>query len=187
MAAGQDSGLRSASPADWKGEGGYSTVRENDGSVLVSWSAGENKDQRAELQVWFDTTSDHRVSSVRVSLPGLTPSGLARFPWARMLGVADSARVLLEPGRGMGSLRFFDYAEQPTRDTAPSRPGRPGHPDSFYQEVANQYMTMRSAGVTNPTAELGKARHVSRSTAAGWVGRARKRGYLPQGRPGRAG
>jgi hypothetical protein len=190
-------------PSTWQGEGNYWTGLGQDGSVVVNWSLGRPDGRRGELQVWFEADSNQQVSAVRVSLPdGLTPSGLGRFPWARMMAIADSAHVLLTPNPHLGSLRFFDYPEslrlsdaveaaregkRPPRGSRGSRPGRRGHPDSFYQGIATEYLAMRQKGVTNPTAALGEKRHVSRSTAAGWVGRARQRGYLPPGRPGRAG
>jgi hypothetical protein len=67
------------------------------------------------------------------------------------------------------------------------RPGRRGHPAAFYREVADRYQAFMAAGKTDPTARLAKERQQSRATVAGWVGKARRLGYLPPARPGRPG
>ncbi len=189
-------------PTTWQGVGNFWTGRGSDGSILVRWSLGRPDGKRGELEVWFSSDADRRPSSVRLSLPdGLTPTALARFPWSRMLAIADSAWVL-HSDPSLETRRFFDNPEAKNleraveaarhgrrlpRGSSESRPGRRGHPESFYSEIAQEYATLRQGGVTNPTAAIGEAHHVSRSTAAGWVSGARRRKFLPPGRPGRAG
>ena len=62
--------------------------------------------------------------------------------------------------------------------TDPKRPGRKGHPEAHYREIAAEYEEFRRLGSPSPTADLANSRNVSRSTAAGWVREARKRGFL---------
>lgn len=174
----------------------------SDGSATVRWTLGPYE-QVGELHVWFDSGPDYRVSAVRLSLTeGLTPSGLGRFPWARWIAVADATRRLMTSERRFDAPNYSESIEQvdldralesarsgkrPPRGSSGSRPGRRGHPDTHYLDVARRYLTLRQAGSRNPTATLAEEEHVSRSTAAGWVREARKREYLPEGRPGRAG
>ena len=189
-------------PKTWKGRGNYWTGRGTDGSVLVRWSLGRSDGRRGELEVWYEDDHDQRVSSVRISLPdGLTPSVLSRLVWSRFLSIADNAHVLWNSDRDVATIldtgefkaleRSID-ARARRKTTIPRRvctcrPGRRGHPDSFYEQIAREYLSLRASGRTNPTAEIAKAHYVSRNTAAGWVSGARKRGNLPPGRPGRAG
>ena len=191
-------------PSTWKGEGNVSTNPGADGnSVHVQWSLGREDGRRGELQVWFDPAEHHRVSAVRLSLPdGLTPTDLQRFPWARWLAVADASRGLWNSGLRLDDPAFFGKAEpkalnsavsaaregrRPPRGLSATRPGRRGHPDKHYQDVALRYMSLRKEGITNPTAMLATEYVVSRSTAAGWVSEARRRGHLAPARRGRPG
>jgi hypothetical protein len=67
----------------------------------------------------------------------------------------------------------------------PVKAGR-GRPDSFYQDVADIYqdLTQRSS---RPAAELAEANNVPVTTAHRWIKEARRRGFLPPGRPGKTG
>lgn len=133
---------------------------------------------------------DARPVEVRLALDvdAMTPSTLQRFPWARWLSFADSywrthdndpddAHVRV-------AIRTFN-AERGRPNTG--RPGRRGHPPEHYAGVATRYHQLRAEGASNPTTRLAAERHVSRSTAAGWVSEARRRGFLPPARPNRAG
>jgi hypothetical protein len=73
------------------------------------------------------------------------------------------------------------------RPKVAARPGRAGHPPEHYAAVANEYRTLCAKGVLNPTSTIARQRKRSRDTVAGWIREARKRGYLPEARPGRAG
>ena len=203
MASDLPPGLENQTPSTWMGEGNIWTGLGSDGSAMVRWSLGRPDGQRGELQVWFDPEAGHRVSAVRISLPdGLTPTGLGLFPWARWLTIADAARHLASSGLRIDSSEFIGSSEladleravnsardgkRPPRGSSSSRPGRRGHPDSHYQKIARRYLALRQKGIPNPTATIAGEDCVSTSTAAGWVRGARQRGYLPPGRPGRAG
>ncbi len=63
---------------------------------------------------------------------------------------------------------------------------RRGRPDSFYQAVAHTYLDLAQAS-TRPAAELAEANGVPVTTAHRWIKEARRRRFLPPGRPGTAG
>jgi hypothetical protein len=72
-------------------------------------------------------------------------------------------------------------------ERAPERDGtRRRHPDVFYQQVAAVYRSLAQAS-SRPAAELAEANGVPASTAHRWIKEARHRGFLPPGRPGKAG
>jgi len=63
---------------------------------------------------------------------------------------------------------------------------RRGRPDRFYHDVATAYL--KPAQVSpRPVAELAQANGIPQTTAHRWIREARRRGYLPPGRPGKAG
>jgi len=64
--------------------------------------------------------------------------------------------------------------------------GRRGRPDAFYRDVASTYRHLASAS-PRPAAELAEANRVPVTTAHRWIKEARRRGFLPPGRPGKAG
>lgn len=195
-----------------------------DGSVWVTWGPSppplrfppgqlptrrELRDMRdsvpppdGEIRVWFGPSIDdpQYVSAVKLELAEpLTPTKLQRFPWKRMLAVADSSlRSLERPDDDAASdaswealhQAFGDEFANPFGSRHERRPGRKGHPDAFYKTVAGAYTDLVSNGVTNPTtriAELSEQYGYNRSTVAGWVSTARKKGYLPPARRGRPG
>jgi hypothetical protein len=67
---------------------------------------------------------------------------------------------------------------------APPHP-RP-KPDSFYQEVARDYLEAASVSA-RPAVNLAKGAGVPVTTVHGWVKEARRRGFLPPGQKGRRG
>lgn len=72
-------------------------------------------------------------------------------------------------------------------ERTPARDGtRRRHPDAFYQQVAVAYLSLAQAS-SRPAAELAEASGVPASTAHRWIKEARHRGFLPPGRPGKAG
>jgi hypothetical protein len=60
------------------------------------------------------------------------------------------------------------------------------HPEAFYQQVAAAYLALAQTS-PRPAAELAEANGVPTSTAHRWIKEARHRGFLPPGRPGKAG
>jgi hypothetical protein len=64
--------------------------------------------------------------------------------------------------------------------------GRRGRPEGFYAEVAHVYRHLAQES-SRPAAELADARGVPVTTAHRWIKEARRRGFLPPGRPGKTG
>jgi hypothetical protein len=70
---------------------------------------------------------------------------------------------------------------------APAGPGRlRGRPDVFYRQVADVYLEFAAASA-RPARDLADRHGVPVSTAHRWVKEARRRGFLPPGRPGKSG
>jgi hypothetical protein len=149
-----------------------------------------------ELQAWLgppESDEPGPIQSVRVTLAdGLAPGALQRLPWKRLFTIIDAnARAHLMPiqseediakqGRTIHEGFGRAWGEQSRR------PGRRGHPDDFYKRVAARYLALRAEGVTDPTNTIAKEANYNRSTVAGWVSSARRKGYLPPARPGRPG
>ncbi|MEV6928751.1 hypothetical protein AB0M46_30260 [Dactylosporangium sp. NPDC051485] len=61
-----------------------------------------------------------------------------------------------------------------------------GRPDVFYRQVADVYLTYAQAS-HRPACDLADEHGVPVSTAHRWVKEARRRGFLPPGRPGKSG
>ncbi|WP_412538456.1 hypothetical protein R8Z50_21690 [Longispora sp. K20-0274] len=91
----------------------------------------------------------------------------------------DAGWETTDPGRaarrrsGGGSARL-------AHDVAGRRP------DEFYRDVARAYRDLAQSS-HRPAAELATANGVPATTAHRWVKEARRRGFLPPGRPGKAG
>ncbi|MEU4405032.1 hypothetical protein AB0F88_10935 [Streptosporangium sp. NPDC023963] len=83
-------------------------------------------------------------------------------------------------------------AEVPEEKRAAKRPKieltRPDgqDPEGFYQQVADAYR-LAMAETTKPAMRLADVAGVPVGTARRWINEARKRGFLPKGKPGRAG
>ncbi len=61
-----------------------------------------------------------------------------------------------------------------------------GRPDRFYEDVARAYLDLAQAS-PRPVAELARANGVPPTTAHRWIKEARRRRFLPPGRPGKSG
>lgn len=88
------------------------------------------------------------------------------------------ARFELFPG-GDAAADIYERAKAPRR-------GLPLTDDEL-REVADIYREAVARGDRSPTRAVGEAKHAARSTAARWVGKARKKGFLGPAMPGRAG
>jgi len=151
-----------------------------------------------------------RPDRVSLSLAdGLSAGELHRFAWARWLAVADAAiRSLgLEPSAPPAADPWYRERQRLEFETQRQievqramlkglgqkvlayrrKPGRRAHGDDFYQSVADAYLALLAGGERAPTARLAAEWNYSRNTVAGWVHRARQRGFLPPARKGRAG
>ena len=83
---------------------------------------------------------------------------------------------------------------EPTRPARRPRAGRApgaahaarGRPDRFYREVAAAYLDLAQASA-RPAADLAQTHGIPTTTAHRWIKEARRRGFLPPGRPGKSG
>jgi hypothetical protein len=164
---------------------GTLTVRfdDRDGSVFIDlhWSRENPAGRTGGLHVEYGH-GPGRPSRVTLDLfEGLTPTALARFPWATYLAVADAAKSGLNDETGPGVVEAMRRAQEvPDR----GRRGPAGRGDAFYREIALRYSELRSMGSTNPTSTIAQEYQVSPGTAAGWVHRARRKNFLTTAPPG---
>jgi hypothetical protein len=95
-------------------------------------------------------------------------------------------RPLVPPDRAGDGWEITDPARAVRRsrhaDVARSR----GRPDLFYREVADVYLDLAQAS-HRPASDIAAQHGVPVSTAHRWVKEARRRGFLPPGRPGKTG
>lgn len=63
--------------------------------------------------------------------------------------------------------------------------GKPKEHEDFYVRVAMQFEDFRLRGEANPVSAMMDLNGSPRKTVQGWILEARKRGYLPPGKPGR--
>lgn len=61
-----------------------------------------------------------------------------------------------------------------------------GRPDAFYREIATRYRVFARTS-RRPAIDIAEKYGVPVTTAHRWIREARRRGYLPPGRPGKAG
>jgi hypothetical protein len=186
---------------------------EKDGSVTISWTPGHHVRGHANLLVKLEANSIRAREIHLTSSEGLRASEVQRFAWGRWFAVADAARrlqphgtryvradddVSLVPPYPPQSYLFarehLDHTitaaidrKRPPKTIHAKRPGRRGHPPEFYEEIASHYRELYRAGDRQPTKSIATAENVSRGTAAGWVGEARRRGLLGKARPGQPG
>lgn len=77
--------------------------------------------------------------------------------------------------------------DRPRHDRPPSEPaGRRGRPDTFYERVAHEYLRLAQTS-PRPATDLAEAHGVPVTTAHRWIKEARRRRFLPPGRPGKSG
>jgi hypothetical protein len=149
-------------------------------------------------------------SGGRLVLTGLriegTPSAelLRAIPVGRIEAAANAQLAAVEPARGTAAVvntRPRPVAPPVAEDVgwemiepalavaraAPDGGARlRGRPDVFYRQVADVYLTYAQAS-PRPACDLADERGVPVSTAHRWVKEARRRGFLPPGRPGKSG
>jgi hypothetical protein len=146
----------------------------------------------------------------RLVLTGLriegTPSAelLRAIPVGRIEAAANAQLAAVEADRGAKAVirtRVTPLAPPVAEDVgwemvepalavmraAPVGAGRSrGRPDLFYRDVADAYLTLAQAS-PRPAGDLADRHGVPVTTAHRWVKEARRRGFLPPGRPGTSG
>jgi hypothetical protein len=100
--------------------------------------------------------------------------------------VNPRARPLVPPTVGLDGWEITDPALAVKRNNQPHVARARGRPDIFYSEVADVYLDLAQAS-HRPASDLAAQHGVPVSTAHRWVKEARRRGFLPPGRPGKTG
>ncbi len=123
------------------------------------------------------TIVDDAVVAVAVQrAPGRQPQ-VSESCWE----TADPGLAVDRPGGpGVGPPRL---SVLPSAEIAA---GQRGRTDDFYRDIASAYSD-RAQASARPAADLAEAGGVPGSTAHRWIKEARRRGFLPPGRPGKSG
>ena len=148
----------------------------------------------------------HRDDAGRLRVRRLRGADLRTFPLAAAEAAVNGElrdQVLADIGRKMrASLELEDGTTTPL-DRPPRTKRKPDSstefavapitvpstrpfPDDFYAEVAAVY-TRAAARSRRPASDIAEASDVNVSAVHRWIAEARKRGYLPPGRPGMVG
>jgi hypothetical protein len=107
-------------------------------------------------------------------------------------GIAQTApsnprpRPLAAPAHIADGWDTPDPARAVPRRRGPDIERTRGRPDGFYRDVADVYLELAS-GSPRPASDIAARHGVPVSTAHRWVKEARRRGFLPPGRPGKTG
>jgi hypothetical protein len=135
------------------------------------------------------TVVDHDVvTAVAHRRPGTRPAE-ADAGWE----TTDPVRAVHRPEprpephpRGTAGAAPLLAAAGPGPETGRATEAGRGRPDLFYRDIAHAYLDLAQRS-TRPASELAEAHGVPVTTAHRWVKEARRRGFLPPGRPGKAG
>jgi hypothetical protein len=100
--------------------------------------------------------------------------------------VNPRARPLAPPAGGTDGWETVDPTFAVQRPHRPEVTRSRGRPDVFYREVADVYLDLAQAS-HRPASDIAAQHGVPVSTAHRWVKEARRRGFLPPGRPGKTG
>jgi len=149
--------------------------------------------------------SDGRLVLTGLRIDGTPSAELLRAIPVGRIEAAANAQLAVEEAPGgttpVVSLRARPVAPPVAEDigwemvepllavvrAAPSQSVRlRGRPDIFYREVADVYLEYAQAS-PRPACDLAERHSVPVSTAHRWVKEARRRGFLPPGRPGKSG
>jgi len=95
-------------------------------------------------------------------------------------------RPLAAPDSGSDGWDTVDPVRAVRRTVRADATRARGRPDVFYREVADAYLDLAQAS-HRPASEIADTHGVPVSTAHRWVKEARRRGFLPPGRPGKTG
>lgn len=135
-----------------------------------------------------------RVDEVALKNP--TSDALRSFPLARIEAAADAGGFMLgfamtynNPKPPDLDKHFQKIKRQASSNKSAGRfvlewPEGRFLDNGFYIRVAKAYREAVALGL-NPRQTLAKDSHSATDTVARWVGEARRRGYLPPGRPGK--
>lgn len=153
----------------------------------------------ARLEVTFgnDSSGQRGVTGVWLKSEdkSLTGSELNRFAWTRWLKAAQTIDDMSAPSgitSGEVTARIDAFREEWTRydediQAAIGHPGRGGHGDAHYKLIAKLYQRLVEEGEPHPIKSIATRYGANRNTVSGWIQRARRHGYLPEGKTGKAG
>jgi hypothetical protein len=156
------------------------------GWLHADWGAG---------RAWLRLEKDRQDKLTRIAalhMPDPTPERLRDTPLKRI-----HAAVTM---RGAGAVQLAlalrinepppDLSSRPKDGVRLSqryrlkRPARRRLDDNFYKDVAHAYQSAVAFGL-NPREAIVADTGAADATVAAWVGEARRRDYLPKGRPGK--
>lgn len=92
----------------------------------------------------------------------------------------------LDESRSAGKIEGYRSAHLLDKDWEPMTPlGGPREHKDFYARVGAQFAAIENTGAKNVLMEMSEISGRPLKTVQGWVTEARKRGFLPPGKPGR--
>lgn len=172
----------------------------------VMWHCDERLDRSVWLRMRQAPNGRWEVAALYLSPDerAVTTDDLRRVPIGRIEAVAnapDNAAALagdsnsyvrpLEEIAAAAAARG-DQINQESRQqqrrrrlTLPVPDGRTRYGDDFYQRFAEIYLYLTSEGIA-PAPQIAAANKVPATTARRWAKEARRRGFLPPGRTGKA-
>jgi len=120
-------------------------------------------------------------------VPAAIPHRPGREPRAAHDGweTSDPVRAVARPAARAGDVPDHRVPDHRVADHRVADGAR-GRPDRFYRDVARAYRDLAQSSA-RPAADLAEASGVPTTTAHRWIKEARRRGFLPPGRPGKAG
>lgn len=130
----------------------------------------------------------------RRKAPALTTSVLRALPLGRWTdelrrhshGMAQGWAQLFEGWGDESSVDTFQQSADALRQR-PRRPGRAAHDEHHWASVAIRYVQLCEAGERAPAAVIAHEANAALPTVKGWIGAARRKGYLTGAQNGRAG
>jgi hypothetical protein len=124
----------------------------------------------------IEAAANAQLSVVDDAIVAAAPPGRRNAPAAREPHLSDDGWEAPDPLRA--ALRRSRPVSMPRTGTR--------RPDDFYRGIARAYLDLAQTSA-RPAAELAETHHVPATTAHRWIKEARRRGFLPPGRPGKAG
>lgn len=153
----------------------YLRLQTDDGGRLTTYLSLMDGRSPVSTRVWREFPFA-KIEQVLTGHPHMTASGSA----------PDAVDVLRTYFATRG-----ENAEVAPRQGCPEPPllRRPGHriTDEFLRDLAATYRWLVSAGSSAPAIAIARQTGAPAATVHRWITNARKRGFLPTGRPGRVG
>jgi hypothetical protein len=166
------------------------------------WFTGRDDSREGDAYLRFALTDDGRLSPIRAHVvegDGPLIRELRALPLNDMEAAVngpdmrdhvvehldDDVDFILSAQKDQSTGKPKRRQRKPT-GKLPIPEGRK-RPDSFYRRAADEYTRLVAGGDRAPAQTIAAANDVPATTAHRWIKEARRRGFLPAGRPGRAG